>query len=192
MIKKTDLLKPHKESKPSQTPRMNPDTTKPGAKKGGLGIKIILPFILFVFAFQSCRITKEQLPQTAEVVVPPPASQVQENSSESEHESVEEIFIIVEEMPEFPGGKEGLSEFLTQNLIYPPIAQKDSVQGTVYISFVINKNGKVVNPQILRGVSPELDAECVRVVKAMPDWKAGVQRGKPVRVSYTVPMRFVL
>jgi protein TonB len=192
MTKITIALNPHEEATTSATPRKNPDVLRLGFKMGSIQIKVILPFILFVFAFQSCRITKEQQPQAVQEVALPPVSQVQENVSGSEHESDGEIFMIVEEMPEFPGGQEGLSEFLSQNLSYPPTAQKDSVQGTVYISFVINKNGKVANPQILRGVSPELDAECIRVIKAMPDWKAGIQRGKPVRVSYTVPMRFVL
>lgn len=192
MIKKTDSLKRQKEADSLLTPIKNPDRSKPEAKKGGLQIKIILPFILFVFAFQSCRITKEQLPQTAQVVASSPASQVQENMSESVHESDDEVYLIVEEMPLFPGGNEGMTEFIIQNITYPEKARQNSIQGTVYVSFIINKNGKVEKPEIVRGVSPELDAESIRVVEAMPDWKPGIQRGKPVSVRYTVPMNFVL
>lgn len=103
-----------------------------------------------------------------------------------------EIFMIVEEMPEFPGGSEALQKYLAQSVRYPVIAQENGIQGRVYIQFVINQNGEVTNATILRGVDPSLDREALRVVEAMPKWKPGKQRNRPVRVSYTVPINFVL
>src|SRR5690554_3979529 len=103
-----------------------------------------------------------------------------------------EIFMIVEEMPEFPGGPEALQRYLSQSVRYPVIAQENGIQGRVYIQFVINQNGEVTNATILRGVDPSLDREALRVVEAMPKWKPGKQRNRPVRVSYTVPINFVL
>lgn len=103
-----------------------------------------------------------------------------------------EIFIIVEEMPEFPGGEGELQKYLASSVRYPVIAQENGIQGRVYIQFVINQRGEVTNVTILRGVDPSLDREAVRVVEAMPKWKPGKQRNRPVRVSYTVPINFVL
>lgn len=103
-----------------------------------------------------------------------------------------EIFMIVEEMPEFPGGTEALHKYLAQSVRFPVIAQENGIQGRVYIQFVINQNGEVTNATILRGVDPSLDREALRVVEAMPKWKPGKQRNRPVRVSYTVPINFVL
>ncbi|ASB49259.1 energy transducer TonB [Alkalitalea saponilacus] len=103
-----------------------------------------------------------------------------------------EIFIIVEEMPEFPGGIQALQRYLAQSIRYPVIAQENGIQGRVYIQFVINQNGEVTNATVLRGVDPSLDREALRVVQAMPNWTPGRQRNRPVRVSYTVPINFVL
>lgn len=103
-----------------------------------------------------------------------------------------EIFMIVEEMPEFPGGEGELQKYLASSVRYPVIAQENGIQGRVYIQFVINQRGEVTNVTILRGVDPSLDREAVRVVEAMPKWKPGKQRNRPVRVSYTVPINFVL
>ena len=103
-----------------------------------------------------------------------------------------EIFMIVEEIPEFPGGEGELQKYLASSVRYPVIAQENGIQGRVYIQFVINQRGEVTNVTILRGVDPSLDREAVRVVEAMPKWKPGKQRNRPVRVSYTVPINFVL
>lgn len=103
-----------------------------------------------------------------------------------------EIFMIVEEMPEFPGGTEALQKYLAQSVRFPVIAQENGIQGRVYIQFVINQNGEVTNATILRGVDPSLDREALRVVEAMPKWKPGKQRNSPVRVSYIVPINFLL
>ncbi|MCA1744587.1 MAG: energy transducer TonB [Bacteroidales bacterium] len=111
---------------------------------------------------------------------------------EEETRDAGEIFMIVEEMPEFPGGQEALQKYLASSVRYPVIAQENGIQGRVYIQFVINQTGEVTNAVILRGVDPSLDREALRVVEAMPKWKPGKQRNRAVRVSYTVPINFVL
>lgn len=111
-------------------------------------------------------------------------------------EVVEEpqIFTIVEENPEFPGGEKALFEYLGKNTKFPAIAKDAGIQGIVYVQFVVMEDGKI-NPDmvdILRGVHPALDQEAIRVVKNMPAWSPGKQRGKPVRVYYKLPFRFTL
>ncbi len=104
----------------------------------------------------------------------------------------EEIFEIVADMPQFPGGPAALFKYLSKNLKYPPIAQENGVQGRVTVGFVVNKDGSIVDVKVLRGVDPYLDKEAVRVVKSLPKWKPGMQLGKPVRVRYNVPVMFRL
>lgn len=102
------------------------------------------------------------------------------------------IFVVVEKMPRFPGGDKALMNYLANNVHYPEKAKKQGTQGTVYLHFVINKDGSVSDVKVLRGVSPELDAEAVRVVKAMPKWIPGEQKGQKVRVAFNLPIKFSL
>ena len=105
-----------------------------------------------------------------------------------------QIFHVVEESPEFPGGQVELMKFLQKNTQFPSIAREAGITGVVYVQFVVREDGKV-DPddiQILRGVHPALDKEAIRVVKSMPDWKPGRQRGKAVPVYYKLPFRFNL
>jgi len=102
------------------------------------------------------------------------------------------IFFIVEEMPEFPGGELALRKAIAWAIKYPAEAQRDGVQGKVYVNFVVDSAGKVRNARVVRGVAPSLDQEAIRVVSSLPDWTPGKQRGEAVAVSYTVPISFVL
>ncbi len=111
---------------------------------------------------------------------------------EEEEEEEGQVFFIVEEMPEFPGGELALRKFIANAIKYPVIAQENGIQGKVYVNFVVDKNGRVTNAKIARGVDQSLDKEALRVVNNLPAWKPGKQRGKSVRVSYTVPINFVL
>ncbi len=111
---------------------------------------------------------------------------------EKEEESEAQVFFIVEDMPEFPGGEAALRAFIAKSINYPVIAQENGIQGKVYVTFVVDKNGGISDAKIARGVDPSIDKEALRVVMALPKWKPGKQRGKPVRVSYTVPISFVL
>jgi periplasmic protein TonB len=104
----------------------------------------------------------------------------------------QEIFTIVEEQPTFPGGEEKLMEYLGKNISYPPMAKESGIQGTVFVTFVVEPDGSVTNAKILRGIGGGCDEEAVRVVRNMPRWQPGKQRGKPVRVQFNLPIRFIL
>ena len=101
-------------------------------------------------------------------------------------------FMVVEDMPEFPGGTSALMEYLRKNIKYPSLCRESNIQGRVIISFVVNKDGKIVDTEVVKSVHPLLDKEALRVVSSMPAWKPGMQRGRPVRVRYTVPVNFRL
>lgn len=110
-----------------------------------------------------------------------------------EEEVVEqEIFTIVEEMPEFPGGMTKLADYLAKNIKYPQMARESGIQGRVFVQFVVEPDGSVSNVAVMRSLGGGCDEEAMRVVKSMPKWKAGKQRGKPVRVSYILPVNFKL
>lgn len=113
---------------------------------------------------------------------------------EPEEEEPEEqtIFEVVENMPEFQGGNAALMQYLSKNIKYPTIAQENGTQGRVIVQFVVNRDGSVVDPVVVRSVDPYLDKEALRVISTMPKWKPGMQRGKAVRVKYTVPVMFRL
>ena len=134
-----------------------------------------MKLLLFILLFSPCVLYSEEAPLLNE-----------------KHTTDEEIFMKVEEMPEFPGGYEGLAKYLSDSITYPAIAKEYNIQGKVYVQFVVEKNGKVSNVKVVRGVDKNLDKEAVRVVKSFPDWKAGKQRGKAVRVYFTVPINFQL
>jgi protein TonB len=104
----------------------------------------------------------------------------------------EQIFTIVEDMPSFPGGDAALMQYLGNNIKYPAIAKDAGIQGTVYVTFVVNEKGKVQDVKVLRSIGGGCDEEAIRVVENMPTWSPGKQRGKPVKVQYNLPIRFTL
>jgi protein TonB len=104
----------------------------------------------------------------------------------------QEIFKIVEEMPSFPGGEAKLMEYVGKNIKYPQIARETGIQGRVFVNFVVEPDGSVSNVTVLRGIGGGCDEEAMRVVKNMPKWKPGKQRGKAVRVQYMLPVNFRL
>ena len=122
------------------------------------------------------------------------AVEVKYTPVEVEEEEVDEqqIFTIVEENPEFPGGMAECYKWINKNLNYPTISAENGVQGRVTVNFVVNVDGSIVDVKVLRGVDPYLDKEAVRVVSKMPKWKPGKQRGKAVRCSFNLPVRFKL
>jgi len=104
----------------------------------------------------------------------------------------EEVFFIVEDMPDFPGGQTALRQFIAQSVKYPTEASSKGIQGKVFINFVVGKDGSVKNAKIARGVDPSLDKEALRVVNSLPKWNPGRNKGEVVAVSYTLPINFVL
>ncbi len=119
-----------------------------------------------------------------EIYVPPVATE----QEVEEHE----IFIVVEESPYFPGGEPARIKFLQENIKYPQMARESGIQGTVYVQFVVERDGGVTDVKVLRGIGGGCDEEAIRVIKAMPKWVPGKQRNRPVRVQFTMPIRFTL
>ncbi len=111
---------------------------------------------------------------------------------EEEEEAEEEIFQVVENDPEFPGGAEALYKYLAQNIKYPQLARENNITGRVYVTFVVERDGSVSGVRVLRDIGGGCGAEAVRVVKSMPKWTPGKQRGKAVRVQYNLPVNFSL
>jgi protein TonB len=109
-----------------------------------------------------------------------------------EEEPEAEPFIIVEEMPSFPGGEIELQKYLAEHTQYPEVAKENNIQGRVFVKFCVTSKGGVDKVSIFKGVDPELDAEAIRVVKTLPPFKPGKQGGKPVPVWFTVPINFQL
>ena len=105
-------------------------------------------------------------------------------------QSNQNVYDQVEEMPEFPGGMPAMIEFLQTNIKYPKDAIKQEVGGRVMVMFVVETDGSISNVRVARKVFPSLDKEAVRVVKAMPKWKPGKEKGRLVRVNYTLPVVF--
>lgn len=101
----------------------------------------------------------------------------------------DKVYTIVQQKPDFPGD---INTWLANNIVYPQDAKNNNVQGTVYVSFIVEKDGSVSTVKVLRGANSSLDNESVRVVSAMPKWTPGMQDGLPVRVAYLVPIHFML
>lgn len=114
-------------------------------------------------------------------------------ASEEEEEEEEQVFVVVEDMPSFQGkGLNAFAAFVQRNLEYPLVAQENGIEGTIYLRFIVDKDGSVINVQVLRGVDPTLDKTAIETVQRAPKWKPGKQRGKPVKVSCTMPISFTL
>jgi hypothetical protein len=134
---------------------------------------------------ESDRITDE--PFSEEEITPIIAPEAEESELESDI-----AFDVVEQMPEFPGGMSALMKYITTNLQYPAAAKKAGTQGRVIVQFVVERDGTITNAKAVRSVESSMDEEAVRIINTMPKWKPGMQRGKTVRVKFTVPVMFRL
>lgn len=151
----------------------------------------VLPaFALLVAGNISCSRDASQTEDAKEEVVAPVSTDVTAVPTDSV--AKDEVFMVAEQMPEFPGGMKELLKFLQDNLRYPNSAMEKNVQGRVIVQFVVEKDGTPTEFKVLRSVDPDLDAEALRVLQTMPKWKPGMQRGEVVRVKYTVPVSFKL
>ena len=112
--------------------------------------------------------------------------------SDKKRSSNHGAFITTEEQPSFPGGEVALLNFISQNMKYPEVACEKGIRGRVIVSFIIEKDGSIVEAAVVRGVDPELDKEAIRLVESFPKWKPGKKSGEPVRVKYTLPITFKL
>lgn len=104
----------------------------------------------------------------------------------------EQIYDIVEQYPEFPGGYSALTEWIDDNLKYPVEAAMDGIEGRVIVQFIVRPTGKIVDAKVVRGIAPSLDKEALRLINIMPNWIPGRQKGKAVNVRYTLPITFKL
>lgn len=158
-----------------------------------LKLMFVLPLAFSMMLVISCgpdvpvqqekEIVKPQTDVPNEADRPPPPPQVQEDEKEN-------IFTVVEVMPEYPGGVNEMMKFLAENIKYPTAAKENGVSGKVYVSFIVEKDGLISDITILRGIGGGCDEEAIRVIKMMPKWKPGTQRGQAVRVQYNVPIKF--
>lgn len=114
------------------------------------------------------------------------------NTSISYGQTEEQVYSVVEVLPEYPGGDEARNEYLVKNIRYPKAERKNGIQGLVIIQFIVEKDGSLTNIRVLKGENPNLNQEAMRVIKEMPSWKPGSQNGENVRVYMNLPIRFSL
>ena len=129
----------------------------------------------------------ENLEGTGEIVFDEPVEEVLKEGNDDDI-----IFTVVEQQAEFPGGLEAMVRFLQKNMKYPAIARRMGVEGTVFVSFVIDREGVISDLQVVKGISTECDKEALRVIKIMPPWKPGKQNGRPVKCRFVLPVKFKL
>lgn len=130
----------------------------------------------------------ENIEGPGEVVFEEPPAEI----GTGEEEAAPQIFTVVEQMPEFPGGTQALMKYLAKNIHYPASAIERGIEGSVYVSFVVGPDGSITNVQVLKGIGSGCDQEAVRVIERMPPWKPGKQSGRAVTVRYQLPVRFKL
>lgn len=165
------------------------------------GVKFILmTVVLAVFTgLVACtnadRVKKETTPEVAPPPPPPPPVTTTGDDATTPQPTTNgnnAIYTVVENMPEYPGGDEARIKFITGNIKYPQEAKEKGIMGTVFVSFVVEKDGRVTEVKVLRGIGGGCDEEALRVVKMMPKWKPGTQSGKAVRVQFNLPVKFLL
>ena len=154
---------------------------------------LFVPLAFALMFMNSCKrkpkVQKQEMEGTRVVVK---AESPEDTAQIKNVESTEKTFEVVEQMPAFPGGDAALMKYLSENIKYPKAAEKAGEQGRVVVNFIVEKDGAISNVNVVRSVTPTLDAEAVRVIKAMPKWVPGKQDGQFVRVKYNVPVSFRL
>ena len=163
--------------------------TSPWARLKAL---FVLPVAFAAVTVISCTSPKEKKAEANQEPASAPEMQVVTYAPQPKEAAQGEVFQVVEEQPMFPGGMGEMMKFLQQNVKYPKEAQDQGKQGRVIVQFVVNKDGSISNDTIVRSVDPLLDAEAIRVVRSMPNWTPGKQKGEAVRVRFTLPVTFRL
>lgn len=156
-------------------------------RKSLVKLLVILPVLFTSVYFISCSksepVTDTNVNETKEVVV---------SAKNAKFDASEKVYDKVETMPEFPDGELGLRKFIAINVKYPKEARENGIEGKVYVQFVVDKTGKVVESKVVRSVDPILDAEAIRVINLLPDWKPAENNGEKVNVNFTIPINFKL
>jgi protein TonB len=157
-------------------------------------VKFTAPVVVEDTVVESDALNQEELATTVTNVAIDENFTIEEKVEEKviEEEDKTPPFTVVEEMPSFPGGEESRLRFLQENIQYPQVAKESGIQGTVYVSFVVDSKGKINDVRILRGIGGGCDEEAVRVIRMMPSWNPGKQAGKAVKVQFTMPIKFTL
>lgn len=148
----------------------------------------VLPISLVFMVFITISYTREII-----------AQEDQKSDNIKSQQTIEEkglqndqVFMVVEKMPEYPGGDDARIKFMVENIKYPEQAKKNGIQGVVFVSYIVEKDGKISNVKTIRGIGGGCDEEAERVISLMPNWKPGFQKGQPVRVQFNLPVRFSL
>jgi TonB family protein len=153
---------------------------------------LILPLFLAIVTANQCCTDQQPLQSEIEKVFPKPSEVQTKDSSTTASETSETPLEVAEIMPEFPGGTEALLSFIKDNLEYPQKAIDGQTEGRVIIRFVVNSNGEISDPTILKGINKNLDQAAIDVINKLPRWKPGQQDGQKVNVKYTLPVVFKL
>jgi TonB family protein len=153
---------------------------------------LILPLFLAIVTANQCCTDQQPLQSEIEKVFPKPSEVQTKDSSTTASETSETPLEVAEIMPEFPGGTEALLSFIKDNLEYPQKAIDGQTEGRVIIRFVVNSNGEISDPTILKGINKNLDQAAIDVINKLPRWKPGQQDGQPVSVQFTLPIVFKL
>lgn len=153
---------------------------------------LILPLFLAIVTANQCCTDQQPLQSEIEKVFPKPSEVQTKDSSTTASETSETPLEVAEIMPEFPGGTEALLSFIKDNLEYPQKAIDGQTEGRVIIRFVVNSNGEISDPTILKGINKNLDQAAIDVINKLPRWKPGQQDGQPVSVRFTLPIVFKL
>jgi TonB family protein len=155
-------------------------------------MSLIIPFAMAVSITFAINYADNVLPQSPDVALNAGTNSSMTASEVLDTPQEDPVFKVVEVMPKYPGGQEALFKYMSNNVKYPENARKNRIQGTVFISFVVKKDGTVSDARVLRGVDEELDKEALRVVNEMPKWNPGKEKGKPVNVQFNLPVAFKL
>jgi TonB family protein len=182
--------------------RMQMMVRKPSGKISSMKVLLAIPVvILLLTAISSCenniKLNKQKNESTVTISPSDQPIDIKADKSSArtnppEYKAPSEVFVVVEEMPDFPGGDKELNNFIYKNIVYPETAKAKNIQGRVIIKFCITYKGEIDLVTVLKSVDPELDKEAVRVIKMLPPWKPGKQGGKPVNVWYNIPVIFQL
>ncbi len=154
--------------------------------------KTLLIFLLItcaVIARAQQTSTPKRGDPNAEISIPMP---VNDNAKVVTEEDPNIIYTEVEQAPTFVGGMDKFYDYLHANMRYPASAKANNTEGKVFIGFVVEKDGSFTDIKVLRGLSPDCDAEAIRLIKICPHWRPGIRNGRPVRVAYTIPINFEL
>ena len=170
---------------------MNRHSTNPWAR---LRVLLMLPAVaLSVILASACKQdTNSEINLNTQDAPPSDVDWVDIGEYEIGEADTSQVFMVVEEGPEFPGGTMALLEYLAKTIKYPQNCRDEKIQGRVLVSFIVEKDGSMTGFEVVKSVHPDLDAEALKVLKAMPAWKPGTQHGEKVRVKFTVPVNFRL